>query len=104
MGPQISGVEQSEQLFVVGAGCRIGEHEPFEFGFPGGPIAGSVSQQSAEIVEVIGGHGIADRESASRMTCFAEQCAESIAQEVIIDCTVADRQRTQDLGEVFDRS
>ena len=73
MGPQISGVEQLEQLFVVGAGCIIGEHERFEFGFPGGPIAGSVSQQSVEIIEVIGAHGVADLDSTSRMTCFAEQ-------------------------------
>ena len=44
MGPQIAGVEEPHQRFVMGSGVGIGEHEGFELGLAGGPVGRSVPE------------------------------------------------------------
>jgi hypothetical protein len=96
-------MEQLEQSLIVVAGVGVGEHERFEFRLPGGPIARPMSEDLFEVDEVVLAHGGTHLDGPSGVTGLAEQRSESIPEELIVDRTIADGQRTQDFGEVLDR-
>ena len=91
MRPQVTGVEEPHKRFVMSADVCIGEHEGFELRLAGGPVGRAVPEQAMQIVEIIGAHGVTHLKSTSCVARLTEQCSESVAEEFVVNCSVAHR-------------